>query len=88
MAAGDEAPEAIIADYRLGEGENGVDVVQRVRNLAGREVPAVVVSGETAQDSVRAIRASGLPFLPKPVPPARLRALLGELLRPRDPVQH
>jgi len=39
------------------------------------------MSGEAARESLRAIRESGLRYLPKPVPPSKLRALLGELLR-------
>jgi len=73
--------DAIIADYRLGDEETGLEAIARIRRLAGRDVPAVVMSGEAARESLRAIRESGLRYLPKPVPPARLRALLGELLR-------
>lgn len=74
-------PDAIIADYRLGTAETGLDVIARVRSLSGVEVPAVLVSGEAARESLRAIRESGLRHLSKPVPPAKLRALLSELLR-------
>jgi len=73
--------DAIIADYRLGDEETGLEAIARVRLLAGRDVPAVVMSGEAARESLRAIRESGLRYLPKPVPPSKLRALLGELLR-------
>lgn len=74
-------PDAIIADYRLGAAETGLDAIERIRLLSGIDVPAVLVSGEAARDSLRAIRESGLRYLPKPVPPAKLRALLAELLR-------
>ena len=73
--------DAIIADYRLGDEGTGLEAIARVRLLAGRDVPAVLMSGEAARESLRAIRESGLRYLPKPVPPSKLRALLGELLR-------
>jgi len=74
------APAAIVADYRLGDG-TGLEAIRAIRSAAGREVPAVVVTGETGGDSLRAIRATRLPHLQKPVPPARLRAVLLEMLR-------
>jgi signal transduction histidine kinase/ActR/RegA family two-component response regulator len=78
-AAGPE-PALVIADYSLGGSETGLDVVRLVRERAGTEVPAVIVSGESELGSREAIRRSGLPFLGKPVPPAQLRALLAHLL--------
>lgn len=86
LALGAEVSEAsrpalVIADFALGGERTGLDVIRLVRDRAGLEVPAVIVSGEAAQRSRDAIRESGVPFLPKPVPPARLRALIGELLR-------
>ncbi|MDJ0787444.1 MAG: hybrid sensor histidine kinase/response regulator [Myxococcota bacterium] len=84
-ALGDETPGErpflIVADYHLGEGENGIDVIRAVRESMGHEVPAVVVSGEAKARTLGEIRASGHHYLPKPVPPAKLRALLSELLR-------
>jgi CheY-like chemotaxis protein len=73
-------PALVIADYALAGRETGLDVVREVRAEAGHEVPALIVSGESAAPSRDAIRSSGLPFLSKPVPPARLRALVGKLL--------
>ncbi len=81
LSGGGGPPDAIIADYRLGAAETGLDAIERIRVLSGVDVPAVLVSGEAARDSLRAIRESGLRYLPKPVPPAKLRALLAELLR-------
>jgi CheY-like chemotaxis protein len=76
-----EGPFLIVADYRLGDGENGIDVIQAVRQRMGREVPAVIVSGEAHTRTSSDIRASGHHYLSKPVSPAKLRALLSELLR-------
>jgi signal transduction histidine kinase/ActR/RegA family two-component response regulator len=73
-------PAAIVADYRLADG-SGLDAIRAIRSAAGRDVPAVVVTGETGAESLRAIRATRLPHLQKPVPPARLRAVLLEMLR-------
>ncbi|RIL08049.1 MAG: hypothetical protein DCC71_00940 [Proteobacteria bacterium] len=81
LSPGAAPPDLIIADYRLGDAETGIDAIERIRRATGVDVPAVLVSGESGRDSLVAIRASGLRHLAKPVPPARLRALLAELLR-------
>jgi signal transduction histidine kinase/CheY-like chemotaxis protein len=74
-------PDAIVADYRLGGGVTGLDAIARIRARLERELPAVVVTGETTPATLDAIRAAGLRRLAKPVPPHKLRAVLSELLR-------
>ncbi|MEJ8835087.1 ATP-binding response regulator [Ramlibacter sp. AN1133] len=61
-----DAPDILLADYRLGEG-TGMDAVQALRSRYGM-LPAVIVSGEPD------IRERGLPVpvLQKPVAPERL----------------
>lgn len=73
-------PRAILADYRLREGQTGVEVIERVRAACGASIPAALVTGDTAPDRLRDAEASGYWLLHKPVQPARLRALLAHLL--------
>ncbi len=47
----------------------------------GAALRALVVTGDIAPDRLQALRASGLPWLAKPVMPARLRGWLGTLPR-------
>ena len=76
-------PEAALVDLRLGEAHDGVELVRLLRTRLGFPLPAVIVSGDTGEAEARRVRASGLPFLSKPVSPAQLRsALLACLLRP------
>ncbi len=81
LARRGDTPSVIVADYRLRNAATGLDAIRAIRGAAGRAVPAVVVTGESGSEPLEAIRASELPFLRKPVPPAKLRALIGELLR-------
>jgi CheY-like chemotaxis protein len=75
-------PEAVLVDLRLGAAHDGVELVQLLRTRLGFALPAVIVSGDTGEAEARRVRASGLPFLSKPVSPAQLRsALLACLLR-------
>ena len=78
---GGDPPELVIADYQLSSDATGLDVIDHVRGAAGLPVPAVVVSAESSPESLARIRESGLPYLAKPVRPAKLRALLAELFR-------
>jgi len=75
-------PDVLLADYRLGEHDTGLDAIAAIRAACGREIPAAVSTGETTEGVGRRIREYGLAQLVKPIAPARLRALLAELMRP------
>jgi CheY-like chemotaxis protein len=69
-------PDFILTDYRLLGAQNGVDAVRSLRQVAGRDVPACVISGDTAEDVKLRINDAGLLLLHKPVKPAKLRSVL------------
>jgi signal transduction histidine kinase/ActR/RegA family two-component response regulator len=73
-------PDAVLCDYRLPGGETGVDVIARLRAAAGRPVPAALITGDTAPERLREAKLAGHALLHKPVRPAKLRALLEQLL--------
>ena len=74
--AHDGGLDAVIADYRLQGPATGDVEVQQLRALLGRPLPALIVSGATGADDLRALAEGGLPWLSKPLQPARLRAWL------------
>ncbi len=80
IAGEDEQPDVILCDYRLPNGETGVEVIARLRAAAGRPVPAALITGDTAPERLREAKLAGHALLHKPVHPARLRALLEQLL--------
>jgi len=69
----------ILADYRLGNGVTGIDAVAAFRRALGTNAPAVLVTGDTAPDRLRALHASGLCVLHKPIAAERLRELIAEV---------
>ena len=71
-----EPLDFILTDYRLLGNENGVDTVQRLRELAGQAIPGCVISGDTDAAFKQRIELSGLLLLQKPVKPAKLRSVL------------
>lgn len=76
-------PALIICDYRLPQ-TSGVDTIAALRARLGVEVRAILISGDTAPESVERMQASGLPILYKPVRPAKLRALITSYLDTLD----
>lgn len=75
------APDFIVADYHLGDGATGPDALARIQAAFARRVPALILTGDTGPESLRAAQASGHVLLHKPVNPARLRAVLARVLR-------
>lgn len=77
----DQPPDMIISDFRLGGGINGIEAVRMLRNLAGQDIAACVISGDTDAQVRQQVEAAGLVLLSKPVRPAKLRSLLNHLSR-------
>ena len=84
VPAGMPAPDVLVVDYRLAGGADGLMAIAELRSRFGRDVPALLVSGESSGAELARIKASGIPLLHKPVPPARLRAALVYVLRGED----
>lgn len=72
--------DVIVADFRLPQHENGIETVRRLRARLG-DVPALMVSGDTAPERLREARASGLPLLHKPVSADKLKETMLAVLR-------
>jgi two-component system, sensor histidine kinase len=68
--------DLIISDLHLGEGPDGLVVIERVRNVCGYEVPAMVVTGDTSPQEMRRLSDSGHVVLFKPVQPRKLFSML------------
>jgi CheY-like chemotaxis protein len=66
------APDVIISDYRLRESCSGVDAIFALRTSLGRNLPALLVTGDTAPERLREAQASGIPLLHKPLSPSQL----------------
>jgi len=80
LAQHDRVPELVICDYHLAAGDNGVVAIRRIQALFECVVPAILVTANASPDVLRAGKVHHIPILRKPVAPAKLRALLHELL--------
>jgi CheY-like chemotaxis protein len=67
-----QAPDIIISDYRLREHRTGVEAINALRSLLGNNLPAIMITGDTAPDRLKESLASGIPILNKPVTPNQL----------------
>lgn len=72
-------PDLIISDYRLRAGENGLLTIEGVRARFGGQLPAILMTGDTAADRLREASASGCLLMHKPISNARLRAAITNL---------
>jgi CheY-like chemotaxis protein len=79
-----DRPDLVICDYRLREGENGIRVIERMRSEYNQDIPAMLITGDTAPDRLAEARASGLILLHKPVPNSKLRAAIVNLIKQGD----
>lgn len=76
------APELIIADYRLQNGDTGGQAIARVEVHLRSEakLPAIILTGDTAPERLQQALALGHGLLHKPVQPDSLRAAMDEIL--------
>lgn len=70
-------PDLVVADFRLRGGDNGMRVIEALRSLQP-DLPALLVSGDTAPDRLQAAHLAGITLLHKPVHAQLLRKAVEE----------
>jgi CheY-like chemotaxis protein len=71
-------PDVVISDFRL-PGENGFDVVNRLRGPLGYAIPVIVMTGDTSLARVEPQKVANLTVVQKPVDADALIALVHNL---------
>ncbi len=72
------SPDVILADYHLGNAENGLDAISSLRVAYGRELPAILITADRSTDVRDRAAEENVYVLHKPVKPASLRALISQ----------
>ena len=72
-------PDLLIADLRLGSGEHGAAMSDRLRRDFGY-FPVLIITGETASDALREANQAGYVVLQKPIAPEVLRDGIGSAI--------
>ena len=78
---GSQLVELIISDHDLGAGDNGMQMIAKIRAQTRPDFPAIMVSGDTSETLKAQTHAAGIPLLHKPLKPAYLRTLLARVLK-------
>lgn len=78
-----QTPELLISDYRLRNQRTGAQAISEVRDLLAMQVPALIITGDTAPDRLREALGSGVPLLHKPLSPGALYKAMVDLLGER-----
>lgn len=73
-------PDFLITDYSLPGNTDGIEVARAFRKTFGKDLPVLVLTGDTAAKTLQRINEAGHKIMHKPVRPARLRAALAHLL--------
>lgn len=68
--------DVIVSDLRLRDEENGIDLVAQIRQIFGKQIPALLITGDTAPERVRQAQVSGLRVQYKPM---KMDALIEEM---------
>jgi PAS domain S-box-containing protein len=75
---GGEAPDVVISDYRLLDGETGTDVIQATRQKFGDRLPALLITGDTAPEFLNRMAAQKITVQNKPL---KLDVLLANIVQ-------
>ncbi|NRF63944.1 PAS domain-containing hybrid sensor histidine kinase/response regulator [Vibrio coralliilyticus] len=72
-------PDVVLSDYRLDNGRTGLEVLQQCRLRLGDSFEGVIISADRTNDMMDGIKSNGFSFIPKPVKPLKLRAILNRV---------
>jgi two-component system, sensor histidine kinase len=76
--------DLVVSDYHLKEDQTGLDVISAVREVLARNIPAILVTGDTSSAIRKLPRDAGLRLASKPIDADELLMLIHELLGQRD----
>ncbi|MBM7038234.1 hybrid sensor histidine kinase/response regulator [Vibrio ulleungensis] len=69
-------PDVVFSDYRLDHDRTGLEVLQQCRLRLGDSFVGVIISADRTDEMMSGIKSNGFSFMPKPVKPLKLRAVL------------
>jgi len=73
-----QAPDFIIADNQLLGQKNGAEGIDLMRRRFNKNIPAIIISGNTEPEHIEKYKQLGLAFYPKPITPQSLVSVIEE----------
>jgi CheY-like chemotaxis protein len=88
MACIEFTPDAVIADFHLGEGVvSGLEVIRLLRSLFNADLPAVMITGDASVGDSDEFKVQTIRCLSKPVGYSDLDGLIAEFRMGVDPAR-
>ncbi len=79
-------PDIMIIDYRLKHDQTGVAAIEKLRSYFDKNIPAIIVTGDTSKSILQAARKTGCRLLHKPLDAKELVQNIAEVLDVEQPV--
>ncbi|WP_449230620.1 PAS domain-containing protein [Azospirillum doebereinerae] len=76
LRADGRRPQIVLADYQLQQGRTGPEALVAVQGMVGKDVPGIILTGDTAPERLREAERNGFQILHKPVYPNDLRRMM------------
>lgn len=76
-------PQVLLMDYQLSnnDAQNGLALISTIRERLNTVIPAALITATHEENLVTQCKEQGVNYLPKPLKPAKLRALLQSMTR-------
>lgn len=74
------APDLIVADFHLNNGETGFDALEIAERELGKSVPVIMITANYTNELRKQVRAKGYSLLNKPVKPHKMKLAISNLL--------
>ncbi|VAW50660.1 hypothetical protein MNBD_GAMMA05-2588 [hydrothermal vent metagenome] len=74
-----DAPDLLLVDYRLREKKTGLEAILVLRKRFDKNIPSIVVTGETSEDIVSQIKCADCEVLNKPVSVDVLKSYISDI---------
>lgn len=75
-------PDAMVVDYRLEKNQTGYECIKAIEHHLKRQLPSLIVTGDTSPDRVRELEETGTPFIHKPIKIEELEGFLSRVKKP------
>ncbi len=80
LVASNTKPDIIVSDLRLRKNENGLSAISAIRDEYNCDIPAILVTGDTAPEKITEIHQADVHVMFKPVQVQQLKEQLLELI--------